>query len=223
MNKVLVIGSGFSGLSTAAFLAKAGFQVTVLEKNKELGGRARMHQSNGYSFDMGPSWYWMPDIFEHFFNEFDLEIDSLYQLVKLDPGFKMIFADDEISIPSDFHETCEIFEKYEKGAGLKLQEFIQDAKKKYNIGINFMYNAPGLSLLELFNKEIIRNLTSFQLLTSYRKHIKEYFSHQKLITLLEFPVLFLEPLLQKHLLYIVLCLILLLNKAHFIQLEVLIV
>ncbi|MEC7646313.1 MAG: phytoene desaturase family protein [Bacteroidota bacterium] len=191
MKKAIVIGSGFSGLSTAAFLAKAGFQVKVVEKNTELGGRARMKKINGYSFDMGPSWYWMPDIFEVFFNEFNFEIDSLYKLIKLDPGFKMVFADDEISIPADFQQTCEIFEKYEKGAGIKLQEFIEDAKKKYNIGINFMYNAPGLSLLELFNKEIIRNITSFQLLTSYRKHIKAYFSHPKLITLLEFPVLFL--------------------------------
>ncbi len=191
MKKAIVIGSGFSGLSTAAFLAKSRFKVTIIEKNCQLGGRARMIKENGFSFDMGPSWYWMPDIFQNFFNEFDLEINALYNLIKLDPGFKMVFAQDTLHIPSDFQEICSIFESYEKCAGSKLEEFIEDAKKKYDIGVNFMCTAPGLSIFELFNKEIIRNITNFKLLTSYRKHIRKYFHHPKLITLLEFPVLFL--------------------------------
>ena len=97
MKKVIVIGSGFSGLSSAAFLAKAGFDVTILEKNETIGGRARVFKSEGFIFDMGPSWYWMPEIFNNFFKEFDHTLDSLYKLKKLDPGFKIIFKDLEIS------------------------------------------------------------------------------------------------------------------------------
>ena len=191
MKSAIVIGSGFSGLSTAAFLANAGIKVTVIEKNETLGGRARALNAKGYSFDMGPSWYWMPDIFENFFNEFNLETSEFYELIKLDPGFKMIFKEDEINIYSDFKKTCSIFENYEKGAGKKLKEFIKDAKKKYNIGIDFIWESPGVSIIELLNKKILLNITSFELLISYRKHIRKYFQHPYLINLLEFPVLFL--------------------------------
>ena len=191
MKTAIVIGSGFSGLSSAAFLAKSGIKVTIIEKNKQLGGRARMLKEKGYSFDMGPSWYWMPDIFDNFFNEFKLQTNNFYELIKLDPGFKMIFDSGEIDIPADFKETCSIFESYEIGGAKRLKEFIEDAKYKYNIGINFMYSAPGISIMELFTKEIILNITNFELLKSYREHIKKYFNHPHLITLLEFPVLFL--------------------------------
>ena len=191
MKRAIVIGSGFSGLSTAAFLAKSGLNVTIVEKNQQLGGRARMLKENGFSFDMGPSWYWMPDIFDNFFEEFNLKTNEFYDLIQLDPGFKMIFETEELEVPADFETTCSIFESYEKGGAEKLREFIKDAKYKYNIGINFMYNAPGISVMELFTKEIILNITNFELLTSYRKHIRKYFNHQYLINLLEFPVLFL--------------------------------
>ena len=191
MKNTVIIGSGFSGLSSAAFLANNGFKVTIIEKNKQLGGRARMLKTKGFSFDMGPSWYWMPDIFENFFKEFNLNTKSFYKLIKLDPGFKIIFKSDEINIHSDFKKTCEIFENHEIGAANRLTEFIKDAKYKYNIGINFMYNSPGVSVIELFAKEIILNITNFELLTSYRKHIRKYFNHPYLISLLEFPVLFL--------------------------------
>ena len=190
-NKVVVIGSGFSGLSAAAFLAKSKMDVTVVEKNDQLGGRARVIKENGYVFDMGPSWYWMPDIFENFFNEFDVKTQDFYNLLELNPGFKMIFQSDELEISSDFNEVCTLFEKYESGASDKLKDFIADAQKKYLIGIDFMYKSPGVSFFEFFSKEIILNLRSFELLTTYSKHIRKYFKHPYLITLLEFPVLFL--------------------------------
>ena len=191
MKKVTIIGGGFSALSAAAFLAKSGMEVTVIEKNKDIGGRARVLQEKGYLFDMGPSWYWMPDIFDNFFKEFNLKTSSFYELTRLDPGFKMILKSDEIEIKADFHTTCSIFEKYEKGGGEKLKEFIEDAKVKYNIGIDFIYNSPGVSIIELFRKEILLNINNFELLTSYKKHIRKYFKHPSLISILEFPVLFL--------------------------------
>ena len=105
MKKAIIIGSGFSGLSSAAFLAKAGLKVTVVEKNEQIGGRARVLRENGFSFDMGPSWYWMPDIFNNFFKEFNHDTDNFYKLIQLDPGFKMIFESSELEIPADFEKS----------------------------------------------------------------------------------------------------------------------
>lgn len=191
MKKVIVIGSGFSGLSSAAFLAKAGFDVTILEKNETIGGRARVFKSEGFIFDMGPSWYWMPEIFNNFFKEFDHTLDSLYKLKKLDPGFKIIFKDLEINIPANWTEVCKLFEKHEKNGAKKLELFMKDAEEKYSIGLDFLYNSPGLSLTELLKKNIIKDIGKLQILTTYRKHIKKYFSNPYLINILEFPVLFL--------------------------------
>ena len=191
MKKALVIGSGFSGLSSAAFLSKNGFEVTLVEKNKTVGGRARIFHEKGYSFDMGPSWYWMPEIFENFFNEFNLKIEDLYDLKQLDPGFKIVFKDQEINLPSSWNEICHLFDKYEENGADKLNKFMEDAQQKYSIGLDFLYNSPGVSVRELFNPQILKNINKLQLLTSYRNHIKKYFSNEYLINILEFPVLFL--------------------------------
>ena len=191
MKKALVIGSGFSGLSSAAFLSKNGFEVTLVEKNKTVGGRARIFHEKGYSFDMGPSWYWMPEIFENFFNEFNLKIEDLYDLKQLDPGFKIVFKDQEINLPSSWNEICHLFDKYEENGADKLNKFMVDAQQKYSIGLDFLYNSPGVSIRELFNTQILKNINKLQLLTSYRNHIKKYFSNEYLINILEFPVLFL--------------------------------
>ena len=89
--KAIVIGSGFAGLSAACYLAKDGYKVTVLEKNKDLGGRARVWKKNGFTFDLGPSWYWMPDVFEKFFADFGFKVSDFYDLKLLDPGFRIWF------------------------------------------------------------------------------------------------------------------------------------
>ena len=106
MKKAIVIGGGFAGLSAAAFLAKDGMSVTIIEKNQTIGGRARLLKTKGYSFDMGPSWYWMHDIYENFFNKFSYKSSDFYELIKLDPGFKVIFDSEEINIPANFKEDC---------------------------------------------------------------------------------------------------------------------
>ena len=191
MKQAIIIGSGFSGLSSAAFLAKGGFNVTLLEKNKTIGGRARLFSEKGYSFDMGPSWYWMPEVFENFFNEFGYKAEDYYDLKKLDPGFKIVFKNDEIDLPSKWEDICNLFEKYEKDGAKKLNKFMKDAEQKYDIGLEFLYNSPGLSISELFTTNILKNINKLQILTSYRNHIKKYFTNPYLINILEFPVLFL--------------------------------
>jgi len=113
--KIAIIGSGFSGLSAAAYAAKEGHEVHVFEKNSEAGGRARKFVTdNGYTFDMGPSWYWMPDIIESFFEDFGKNTSDFFQLVPLDPQFEMVFSESKMNIPHSYIEMRALFEKTEK-------------------------------------------------------------------------------------------------------------
>ena len=190
--KYTIIGSGFSGLSTAAYLSKAGHQVEVFEKNESLGGRARQFKAKGYTFDMGPSWYWMPDVFEKFFKDFDVKPADFYDLVELNPGFQIIFSESHsLKLSSKWNEVHALFEKYEPGASKKLDAFIKEAEFKYGIGMNEVVHQPGLSILELCKPVIIKNVFKLQMLSSYRKHVAKYFKNPFLVALLEFPVLFL--------------------------------
>ena len=187
-----VIGSGFSALSAAASLAKEGKNVKVFEKNETLGGRARRFTEDGFVFDMGPSWYWMPDIFEDFFKKFDKKPSDYYDLKKLDPGFQMIFdTNHTIKINSDFSDVLHLFESYEEGAGEKLKKFIDDAEIKYNLAIKSLMYQPGVSFFELFQKDIFKNIGKMSIFSSYRKLVARYFKDPFLRNILEFPVLFL--------------------------------
>ena len=192
MGKVSVIGSGFSGLSSAAFLAKDGHDVTIFEKNSSVGGRARQFESNGFVFDMGPSWYWMADVFEKFFHQFGKKPSDYFDLVQLDPGFQIIFdQDNTLEISSDWQSVCDLFERLESGSSKKLNAFMKEAEYKYNIGINQLVYEPGLSLTEVCKPEIFLNVFRLQVFTSYRNHVAKYFKNPYLKSLLEFPVLFL--------------------------------
>ncbi len=192
LNSYNIIGSGFSALSTAAVLAKQGGDVKVFEKNNTLGGRARQFNQDGFVFDMGPSWYWMPDVFERFFEKFGKQTSDYYDLVKLDPGFQIIFDNNHtMKVGSDWNDILDLFESYEKGSADKLNKFINDAEFKYNISMKSLIYQPGISLLELLKKDIILNIGNMSLFSSYRKLVSQYFTNPFLKKLLEFPVLFL--------------------------------
>ncbi len=193
MNKIIVIGSGFSGLSAATTLASFGYDVHIYEKNEDTGGRARqMNNPDGYIFDMGPSWYWMPDVFEKYFERFGKKVADLYELKKLDPGFEVVFKNKEkLSIPADFNELVKLVESIEKGSGEKLIQFMKEAEYKYNTGINDLVYKPGLSLMEFADWNLMKGMIRLQVFSSFSKHVRKYFTNEKLIALMEFPVLFL--------------------------------
>lgn len=199
MSRIAVIGSGFSGLSAAAYLSAAGHEVQVFEKNSTAGGRARqLRTANGYIFDMGPSWYWMPGVFERFFNDFGYTVPDFYQLKLLDPGFDMVFAPGEaLSIPSSFDQLCRLFESIEKGSAAQLQKFMQEARFKYEAGMERLVYKPGLSVREFADPGLIKDALRLQVFSSFSKHVRRYFSHPKLIALMEFPVLFLGAMPQE--------------------------
>ncbi|WP_338792711.1 phytoene desaturase family protein [Bernardetia sp. Wsw4-3y2] len=192
MKKVIVIGSGFAGLSAAACLAQKGFDVTVLEKNDSLGGRARQWITEGFTFDMGPSWYWMPDVFEEYFALFGKKVSDYYDLHRLDPGYRVCFGkDDFVDIPASMEELENLFESYEEGSSLKLREFLAQAKYKYEVGMSEYVFRPSHSITEFIDYRLMKESLRIQMLTSMSKHVRKFFTHEKLIKLLEFPVLFL--------------------------------
>jgi phytoene desaturase len=194
---IAVIGSGFAGMAASAILAKNGQNVTVFEKNSQTGGRARTFCEEGFTFDMGPSWYWMPDVYESFYQLFGKTADDFYDLKKLDPGFAVIFANQEvIDIPANFDQICEIFEGIESGSGAKLRKFIADGEFKYQVGMQDMVYKPGHSITEFFSFSLFKDALSLHLFTSFSKYVRRYFKDPRLLALIEFPVLFLGAMPQ---------------------------
>jgi phytoene desaturase len=190
--KIAVIGAGFSGISAAAYAARAGNEVTVFEKNATPGGRARQFKTeNGYTFDMGPSWYWMPDIIEDFFADFNLTSADFFEVVSLDPQFKMIFGNGSVSIPSSYAGIRSMFESLEPGAGKKFDAFMGSARYKYEVGMKQFIEKPCHSWLEFFSPKIAGSALRLDLLSNFRSYTARYFSHPWLRSLMEFPVIFL--------------------------------
>lgn len=192
--KVIVIGSGFAGLSAASFMAKAGWQVTVLEKQSIPGGRARQLKESGYTFDMGPSWYWMPDVFERYFAQFGKKVTDYYSLERLSPSYRIYWEEGYSDIPSDLNEFKALLDSMEPGAGAKLDEFLKEAEYKYNVGINRLVYKPGRSLTEYMDWEVMKGVFRLDVFTSIKKHIHRYFKNNRIRQMLEFPVLFLGAL-----------------------------
>lgn len=192
--KVTIIGSGFSGLSAACYLAKQGCDVTVLEKHDSIGGRARKFEQDGFVYDMGPSWYWMPDIFEKFFADFGKKVSDYYHLERLSPSYRIIYKDGPLDIPSNIDDLYAMFESIEEGSAVKLKQFLKEAEYKYNIGMNDLVYKPGLSLTEFMNVNFLKGVFKLDVFNSIAAHIRKSFTNPKLIQLLEFPVLFLGAL-----------------------------
>ncbi|CAL2083868.1 Carotenoid 3,4-desaturase [Tenacibaculum sp. 190524A05c] len=188
--KISIIGSGFSSLAAASYMAKAGYEVTVFEKNNTFGGRASQYLTQGFTFDMGPTWYWMPDVFEKFFADFGKKPSDYYQLERLDPAYQVYFGEnDSITIPGNFEEICQIFEQEEKGSSKHLRKFIKAAKDNYDIAVKDIVYRPGVSPLELVTPKTAVRVGQF--FSTIRKEVRKNIKSQKLIQILEFPVLFL--------------------------------
>ncbi len=187
----LVIGAGISGFSAACYLAKYGYDVTIIEKNALVGGRARQFKAEGFTFDMGPSWYWMPEVFDNFFSDFNYQTKDFYTLKRLDPSYRVYFPDDYKDIPADMKAFLALVESMEAGAADKMIAFLDEAAYKYRVGMDKMVWKPGLSVLELLDKELVGGVLKLDVFKSMTAHVKSMFKNPKLIQLLEFPVLFL--------------------------------
>lgn len=188
--KVAIIGSGFASLAAACYLAKDGYEVEIFEKNSNIGGRARQLKKEGFCFDIGPTWYWMPDVFERFFADFGKKPSDYYELEKLSPAYKVFFGEeDSITIEDSLEKICAAFEAEEPGSSKKLKEFIKEAKDNYDIAIKDLVYRPGVSPLELVTPTTAGKIGQF--FSTISKEVRKEFSNTKLVQILEFPVLFL--------------------------------
>lgn len=189
-NTVSIIGSGFSSLAASCYLAKAGYEVTIFEKNATIGGRARQLIKDGFTFDIGPTWYWMPDVFERFFSDFNKKPSDYYILEKLNPAYSVYFGkNDYITIEDTLEKIYNAFEEEEKGSSQKLKKFINIAKSNYDIAIKDLVYNPGVSPLELVTPATIKKLNQF--FSTIKKDVRKEFKNERLVKILEFPVLFL--------------------------------
>ena len=175
-------------------MAKAGWDVQILEKQNMPGGRARKLETDGFTFDMGPSWYWMPDVFERFFEQFGRKVSDYYSLQRLDPSYRVYWPDGPIDIPADYNLLKDLFESLEKGSGEMLDKFLKEAAFKYDVGINKLVFKPGQSVTEFIDWQLLSGLVKLDVFTSMKKHVSRHFKNEKLRELMEFPVLFLGAL-----------------------------
>jgi phytoene desaturase len=190
MKRIYVIGSGFSSLSVACYLAKAGHDVTIVEKNATVGGRARQLKKDGFTFDIGPTWYWMPDVFERFFADFGKKPSDYYELERLSPAYRVYFGvNDSVTLADNLPDIVNTFESIEQDSGAKLERFIADAGKNYDVAIKKLVYRPGVSPLELITPETIARISEFCGTVSH--DIRKRFKNDRLRQILEFPVLFL--------------------------------
>ncbi len=198
MSRIAIIGSGFSGLSAACYLAAAGHEVNVYEKNSTVGGRARQFSTDeGYVFDMGPSWYWMPDVFERFFGDFGHKVSDFYELSLLSPSFDVVFPENEtVSVPENYSKLLSLFESIEPGSSIQLDKFMNEAKFKYDTGMGKLVYKPGVSIMEFADLDLVKGAVRLQVFSSFSSHVRKYFSNPRLIALMEFPVLFLGAMPQ---------------------------
>jgi phytoene desaturase len=189
---VVIIGSGFAGLAAACCLAQQGLQVTVLEKNSQAGGRARTWREGPYTWDMGPSWYWMPEVFEQFFARFDRQVSDCYELRRLDPSYRMIFGPEVgYDLPADRGELDALFERIEPGASRALADFLRSAEYQYRVGMGEFVFKPSLSPMEFLDARLVTKAVQLQLFSSLERQVRRRFAHPHLRSILEFPVLFL--------------------------------
>ncbi len=195
--KIIVIGAGFSGLSTATELASKGYDVTIFEKNEQAGGRARVFQEKGFTFDMGPSWYWMPDIFDQYFERFGKKTSDYYTLKRLDPSYSVILSEDEVvDLPADYEQLRVLFESIEPGAAKSLDRFLAQAAYKYKVGIQEFVWKPSTSIREFLSLRLLVDAIRMDVFQSFYRHVRKFFKSSTLLKLMEFPILFLGAISQ---------------------------
>ena len=189
---IAVVGGGFGGLSAACYLAAAGADVTVLEKNDQLGGRASVLERAGFRFDMGPSWYLMPDVFERFFGHFGTSPADYYDLEHLDPHYRIYWKDgDRLDVTADREATKAAFERYEPGAGAALERYLEQASETYEVGMEQFVYTDRPRFRDYIDRDVLRSARGLGLLGSMDDHVSNYFDHEKLRQVVQYSLVFL--------------------------------
>ncbi|MFP4067500.1 MAG: phytoene desaturase family protein [Spirochaetaceae bacterium] len=194
----VIIGAGFGGLSAAAHVARAGYRVTLVERNTWVGGRAQVLEADGYRFDMGPSWYWMPGEHDRWFSDLGFDRRDFYGITRVDPSYRVYFGDTEprerdnvVDIPADAEAAAGVFERYESGAGDRLTRYLSDCERRYSLALRHFIYKNYRSLFDFVNRTSISNARPLAIHRSYGGLVREAFGHPYLRKILQFPVVFL--------------------------------
>lgn len=190
--KIVIIGSGFGGMSAAALLAKDGHDVTVLEKNEQAGGRARVLRDKGFTFDMGPSWYMMPEVFDRFFTEMGYQTSELLDLKRLNPEYRVSWSDGEVlDIPAEPNKVAKLFDKLEPGAGKKFFQYLEDSQLKYEIAINHILYNNADNFLDYMSRPMIQHGGKLKPFQSAHSFVSSFFKNPRIQQILEYNLVFL--------------------------------
>ena len=188
----VVIGAGFGGLSAACLLAHNGWEVTLVEKNAEIGGRARVWKQNGFTFDMGPSWYLMPEVFDRFFEQVGAAREEYYRLERLDPYYRVFFAPDEaVDITGDIERTREVFDGFEMDGGRKLDAYLEQARYKYDTAMRDFLYREYRSIFQFFNRRLLIEGSRLNVFGSLDSFVGKYFQDHRAKKILEYAMVFL--------------------------------
>jgi phytoene desaturase len=195
VNRVVVIGGGISGLATAALLAADGWSVDLLEQRDDLGGRAGSWSTDGFRFDTGPSWYLMPEVFEHFFRLLGTTAEEQLDLVRLDPGYRVFFEGEQASIDirASRAENVALFESIERGAGRRLEDYLDSAADTTRMAVDhFLYTSFDRPA-NLAVPAVLRRTPRLAGLLgrSLESHVAARFADPRLRQILGYPAVFL--------------------------------
>lgn len=190
--KAVIIGAGLGSLAASCFLAKKGYEVLVLEKNSSVGGRARVLKDKGYTFDMGPSWYLMPDVFERFFANFGKKPQDYYQLKKLDPAYRIFFEKNKVvDISSDLKKNVELFDKHEKDGGKKFLDYLAMSKTQYDLSMESFVYRDYDSVFSVLKKDFFEKGRKLNLFGNVSSEVNKYFESDFLKKILMYNIVFL--------------------------------
>lgn len=190
--KMIVIGGGISGLCVAALLGKDGFEVTLLEKNKNLGGRMGVWKHKGFVFDTGPSWYLMPEVMENFFQKFNKKPSDYYLLKKLSPSYRAYFQDnDYIDIESNIKKAKRIFDTFEENGGQKLEKYLAQSKELYDTAMSQYLYVNNYSFKTFLNLNTLSNAFKFKFWESMQSLVDKHFTSDRAKKILLYNLVFL--------------------------------
>ena len=189
---VIVIGSGFGGLAAAGLLAKEGHDVTVIEKNDHAGGRASIWKKDGFTFDLGPSWYLMPDVFENYFAEFDKKPSDYMNLVRLDPSYRVFYEkDDYVDISKDFEKNLDLFEKMENGAAEKMKQYLETSKYQYDVAMKDFIYRDYKHFTDFLKPKLVKEGIKLHMFDKLDSYAQRFFKSDRIRKILEYTIVFL--------------------------------
>ncbi|MDG6224719.1 MAG: phytoene desaturase family protein [Candidatus Thermoplasmatota archaeon] len=190
--EVVVIGAGFGGMAAAGLLARKGFDVTVLEKNSQPGGRGQVWKKDGFLYDMGPSWYLMPEVFERFFSHFGRKPEELYTLQRLDPHYRVFFGSGKkMDVLSDLKDNYKLFESMEKGGSDGLKRYLESASYQYKVAMEQFIYKEYRTIFDFMNRKLVFEGTKLHIFESLDRYAKRFIKDKDLRKILEYNIVFL--------------------------------